>query len=314
MMKIISFLKWFTKDTKWYILKPYNERGIGMKVLGYGDNVTDFYVEEGVYYPGGNALNFCIYMKELGADAHYLGNYADDFIGKHIQEIVKNEGLGDPLCKEIKNSVTEVCPIIIRDNDRIFVEEDLKDGIADMIVYDASMDPYMQSFDLVHVGCYAYKPHDVCAFVLPNTLLSYDFSVEDEYHAPEYYEPLCKNIDFALFSSTMNKEDTKELMRKMVKAGCKNVLATRGMKGQLFYNDGIFYEGDVEKVDAVDTCGAGDSFVSAFLYSLLNDGYRKNGTITEDMVYRALALAKAYSAKNCMRKGAFGRGLKKEEC
>lgn len=32
-----------------------------MKVIGYGDNVVDRYVNKKIMFPGGNAVNFAVY-------------------------------------------------------------------------------------------------------------------------------------------------------------------------------------------------------------------------------------------------------------
>ena len=43
-----------------------------MKVIGIGDNVCDKYVHLKTMFPGGQALNFAVYAKMLGADASAL--------------------------------------------------------------------------------------------------------------------------------------------------------------------------------------------------------------------------------------------------
>lgn len=35
-----------------------------MKLIAVGDNVTDCYLDEGIYYPGGNAVNVAVDCKE----------------------------------------------------------------------------------------------------------------------------------------------------------------------------------------------------------------------------------------------------------
>ena len=39
------------------------------KVIGIGDNVCDKYYPAKIMYPGGQAMNFSVYAKMLGADA-----------------------------------------------------------------------------------------------------------------------------------------------------------------------------------------------------------------------------------------------------
>ncbi len=55
-----------------------------LKVLGLGDNVCDKYLHSGYMYPGGQALNFAVYAKLLGADASYMGVFGTDEVAKHV--------------------------------------------------------------------------------------------------------------------------------------------------------------------------------------------------------------------------------------
>ena len=60
-----------------------------MKVIGYGDNVVDRYVNQKVMFPGGNAVNFAVYAKESGLSASLLLNFADDPEADHIIDSMK---------------------------------------------------------------------------------------------------------------------------------------------------------------------------------------------------------------------------------
>ena len=40
-----------------------------VKVLGLGDNVCDVYLHTGTMYPGGQAVNFAVYARMLGAES-----------------------------------------------------------------------------------------------------------------------------------------------------------------------------------------------------------------------------------------------------
>jgi fructoselysine 6-kinase len=64
-----------------------------MKLIAVGDNVTDCYVDDNVYYPGGNAVNVVVNSKRDGAEkASYIGIFGNDENAKWIQEcLVKEE-------------------------------------------------------------------------------------------------------------------------------------------------------------------------------------------------------------------------------
>ena len=43
-----------------------------LKVLGLGDNVCDVYLHTGTMYPGGQAVNFAVYARMLGAESDFM--------------------------------------------------------------------------------------------------------------------------------------------------------------------------------------------------------------------------------------------------
>ena len=55
-----------------------------MRVIGIGDNVCDKYVHLKTMFPGGQALNFAVYAKMLGADASYMGVFGRDEVADHV--------------------------------------------------------------------------------------------------------------------------------------------------------------------------------------------------------------------------------------
>ena len=57
----------------------------------------------------------------------------------------------------------------------------------------------------------------------------------------------------------------------------------------------------------MDTMGAGDAFISAFLYDFIgHDGY--NAADKSEIIKHALDFAAEYSANSCMIEGSFGHG------
>jgi len=72
-----------------------------LRLLGLGDNVVDDYLHERVMYPGGNALNFAVYARQLGHDAAYLGLFGNDAAGRHVQSVVARLGIDLSHCREL---------------------------------------------------------------------------------------------------------------------------------------------------------------------------------------------------------------------
>ena len=64
------------------------------KVIGIGDNVCDKYYPAKIMYPGGQAMNFSVYAKMLGADAAYMGVFGRDEVADHVIRTLDELGGG----------------------------------------------------------------------------------------------------------------------------------------------------------------------------------------------------------------------------
>lgn len=65
-----------------------------LSMLGLGDNVVDCYLDEQIYYPGGNAVNVAVGCKRNGFDrVEYLGVFGCDEKARHIQWALAQEGI-----------------------------------------------------------------------------------------------------------------------------------------------------------------------------------------------------------------------------
>ena len=85
-----------------------------------------------------------------------------------------------------------------------------------------------------------------------------------------------------------------------------HVLATIGAEGQLLSAGGRIVKKDVQKIVPSDTMGAGDSFLAAFLNTLMQFGWQKNRQMPEKALSAAVQAGQKASAENCMRQGGFG--------
>ena len=117
----------------------------------------------------------------------------------------------------------------------------------------------------------------------------------------------CPYLELGQFSCDhMEQEDIRKLLQDVHAHGCKNVVATMGSRGQIFYNGKEYIEGRVHYVEPIDTMGAGDSFLAALMVSLLIHGWKKGEELSGTVIEKALDEAAAYSAKNCLHEGGFG--------
>ncbi|MDD3173344.1 MAG: PfkB family carbohydrate kinase [Herbinix sp.] len=281
-----------------------------MKVIGFGDNVVDRYVNKKVMFPGGNAVNFAVYAKKSGVNAAYLGNLADDAEADFIVSALNSFDIDLTGCHKVFGSVTERCDVNIVDGDRVFIGDDVRENIPAGFILSQKDVTYLNSFDLVHSGCYARVADEIKKLSDISSIVTYDFSVEDEFKEDKYLKKICPYIDMALFSCEgMSTEEIIQLQKKVYTLGTKYVLTTKGVEGQTLYDGINFYTGVVKLVEAVDTMGAGDSFFASFVMALLKQGWKKNGVLSEEMIKNAFETAAQFSADNCLTEGAFGYSM-----
>ncbi|HIT05716.1 MAG TPA: ribokinase [Candidatus Scybalocola faecipullorum] len=286
-----------------------------MKVLGFGDCCVDYYIEEQMAYPGGNAFNVAVFAKENGADSGFLGTIGTDRIGEHIMACARERGIDISRCP-VRDGASGKAAVHIIDGNRVFAGNYFngEHGVGTLYppVLSGEDMAYMKSFDLIHGSCYAHIEDQFCRLQDLGPLLSFDFSEEDKFRTEDYLGRLAPVLDFALFSCEhLTDAAIGAFASSVMDMGCANVLATMGGRGQrLFTASGDIFEGRAKHITATDTMGAGDSFCAALLTGLLKRGWKKNVRVTETMAVPALAEAAAYSARNCLVRGSFGSGLK----
>lgn len=101
----------------------------------------------------------------------------------------------------------------------------------------------------------------------------------------------------------------EELQRQVYSLGTPYILVTNGTKGQTLYDGKEFYEGKIKLVTAKDTMGAGDSFFTAFVVSLLKQNWKKGGRLNRKQIDAAFACGADFSAEICLVDGSFGFGV-----
>lgn len=281
-----------------------------MKVIGLGDNVIDRYMNLNMMYPGGNAVNFAANAKKCGVSSAYIGTFGDDKEANIIISSLLDLGVDISRCKQVKNGSTKRCDINIVDGERCFLKVDIGDNWPKPITIDNEILEYLKDFALIHSSCNAKIEEEFFKLKNLKSLITFDFSTKDKYRTKEYLKKVCPYIDLALFScEDMTFDEIKEFQKKIYNKGSKYILVTKGAKGQILFDGNKYYEGKVKFVNPIDTMGAGDSFISAFLINLLRSGWRKGYKLTEDQIESAFEDASSYSAKNCLIEGAYGYGV-----
>lgn len=284
-----------------------------MKVLGFGDNIADRFVDRGIDYPGGNSVNVAVYVGRLGVEAAYLGVFGDDDLGGFLRSSIAAQGVAVDRCVT-RPGESGVSRLRVDDGDRVFLGWN-GGGVTvrEPLTLDADLLGYVAAFDLVHSSVYSGSEDELPKLAVLDTLVSFDLSSEDDYRAPAYLDRVCPHADLVLLScSHLDEAGTRALLADAVGRGARLALGTRGVDGALAYDGHAFVAGtarlveDTEKI--VDTMGCGDAFLAGFAVSLLRDGWRKGRTPGRDPIGRALRAGAESAYDQCFVEGAFGFG------
>ncbi len=286
-----------------------------MRFVGMGDNVVDRYVNQKIMFPGGNAVNFSVYAKKCGMDSAYLGVLADDEEGRLIHSALTELGVDVSACPVCPECATERCDVVLNDGDRTFVGSGWEEGREHRPLRLSEREiEYLSGFDVIHCGCYAEMEDEMHKLEGFSCVRTFDFSSEEEYRTDEYLKKVCPYIDIALFSrERMDDSEAERLQKKVRSLGTACVLITNGTKGQMFYDRKNAYKGVVKLIAPVDTMGAGDSFFTAFVVSLMRSGWSRNALADPKTIDNAFEYAADFSAKTCMAEGSFGFAARYEE-
>lgn len=102
------------------------------------------------------------------------------------------------------------------------------------------------------------------------------------------------------------RANEQEAAESLFELGCSLVVVTRGADGAAAYTPQARAEVVAPHVTAVDTTGAGDSFIGSFLYRLGRDGVTRSqlGRLTPESLTERLAFSARYASLTVQREGA----------
>ncbi len=284
-----------------------------MRILGFGDNIFDHFVDRETVYPGGNCVNVAVFARALGADAAYLGVFGSDGYGELMRAALAAEGV-DYDRSVVRAGASGISLNTVEDGDRVF--GDWNGGgvtVAEPLVLDDGLVAYASEFDLVHSSVYSGSEAELPKLASGGALLSYDLSSEDGFRSPGYLDRVCPFLDLALVSgSHLSDQESRDLLRDIVARGATLALATRGTLGAMVYDGRVFVEAPAEIIDdpsqIVDTMGCGDAYLAAFVVTLLDAGWSRSAQPSPSVLQDALAAGAVFAAKQCFTAGAFGHG------
>jgi fructoselysine 6-kinase len=259
-----------------------------VRLLAVGDNVVDQYPQQGVMYPGGNAVNVAVHARRVGARAAYLGAVGTDRAGDVVLSALRAEGVDTALTRIVEGP-NAAAVVQVVDGNRVFADGDVGVSVFELTVDDLHTLP---AYDIVHTGECSNLESQLGELARSSRRLSFDFSERPwdyvQHHAP--------SVSVAIWSAPDgDPRHAQRLAERLRALGPDTAVVTLGARGAMVIQDTLTYR-PAPTGRIVDTLGAGDAFIARFLVGLTRE--EEMGTL--------LSAATAYATTNCASFGAFG--------
>lgn len=286
-----------------------------MSILCIGEMLIDFISQDnGMNFKkeaGGCIANVAAACSILGQKSSIITNLGDDDFGYFLLETLKNERVDTSYVKIDKNSFTPLAFVSLNEKgDRSFSFY-FKNSSALNISEDILDKVNLDNVKIVHFASIAIQGKSKNTHLKlikkakdKGIKISFDvnlrFNLWDD--IDKYYESIMEflpYVDILKISdnelSFVAKTDDIESARKNVFSHIEYILFTKGEHGSLVYRNDEKVSTIIPEVEVIDTTGAGDGYVAAFLTKLANG---------ETNLEKMATFATNFASKSTTKKGA----------
>jgi fructoselysine 6-kinase len=262
--------------------------GTSVRLLAVGDNVVDQYPQQGVMYPGGNAVNVAVHARRVGAEAAYLGAVGTDRAGDVVLDALKAERVDTALTRIVEGP-NAAAVVHVVDGNRVFADGDVGVSVFELTADDLQA---VRTYDIVHTGECSNIESQLGELARASRRLSFDFS-ERPWDYVQQYAP---SASVAIWSAPDGDLRSAQRLAERLRAlGPDTAVVTLGAGGAMVVQESLTYR-PAPTGRVVDTLGAGDAFIARFLVGLTR--HEEMGAL--------LGAATAYATASCASFGAFG--------
>jgi fructoselysine 6-kinase len=254
-----------------------------------GDNCIDrFLAPIGMSLVGGNAVNVAVQLARLGRSSTYFGAVGADDDGRLVRMQLDRNGVDTTHVKQ-RGQVTAHTDIrVMPDGDRQIVAESF--GACDGYAPDELERELLYRMRHVHVGWLNDGGALRSYLAARGVRVSQDIAVNG--HAVD------KSVDglaVAFDSAGTDADLGRVKLNEMLASGAGCAVVTLGVAGSLASDGKTTVSAGIQPVHAVDTTGAGDSFIAGFLSAFTDN----------QPLQTCLELGSARAAMTCCHIGGF---------
>lgn len=230
------------------------------------------------YFPGGKGFNQAVACKRLGSKTMMIGRLGDDTYGEQLLAFQQREGIDISGIRQLKNIGTGTAFITVSENsDNSIIVISGANALWDDDFFD---DVVVEAGDIV-----------LAQFEIPDQVIEKAFKKAKDCGATTILNPsparaIARNIKDLTDLLVLNEHELAELSgtainlesddaifaaaERLGKHGYRTVIVTLGDKGVRLLHNGKKHTLAARTVNAIDTTGAGDTFIGGLASGLLS--------------------------------------------
>jgi fructoselysine 6-kinase len=242
-------------------------------IVGIGDNCIDHYLPPiDLKFTGGNVVNLVVNLVKHGQEALYIGTVGNDERGHTIISTLRDQGINTDYIAQVDGS-SGLTELALENGDYVIKYEEY--GVSNSYhLTEDTFDYLRENATLIHLSLTGKALELIPQLKDLPIPLSCDISHFYREKDRTSWNELLPYLDYVFISagSVQTEEQIYELINEITSFGPKFVVATRGSKGCIAYDGKEFFSYDsvISTAEVVDPLGAGDAFLSGFLFSAVD--------------------------------------------
>ena len=224
----------------------------------------DHYEALGQKYPGGNPVNFAVYLRRLGASSSFIGAVGSDEDGALVLRALAEKGVDVSRVRTLEGP-TPTTTVTMENGNRVFTSYD--PGVMEGYSLEPEDLDFIAGHDLAVTAVWGRCEDRLAEIRQRGVRVAFDC-------ADLPFDPVGQralpHVDIAFFSDDQAGDaQLMETIRQIAGMGPSVVVAMRGAHGSMAWDGELFYTSGALDCPVVDTLGAGDSYIAGFLDATL---------------------------------------------